>query len=239
MPFNLDPNSDALFLDIDGTLLDIAPEPQSVSVPPALVRYLEQLHKKLEGALALVSGRSIQNIDRLFAPLRLPAAGVHGLEWRETGEAAMSASAPLDQKLKDKIEAAFKEYPGIFIENKNYSIAVHYRQAPEQERSIKATLLGIIDTATAGADLIEGRKVYEVIKQGYGKESAIQRFMQTPVFIKRRPVFLGDDETDKAAIALCSRYGGTGILVGRNKSAREGLFPGPEAVRAWLAQQAA
>ncbi|HVY12811.1 MAG TPA: trehalose-phosphatase [Alphaproteobacteria bacterium] len=238
MPFKLSLKRDALFLDIDGTLLDIAPTPEEVFVSSTLIDSLWSLHQKLDGALALVSGRTIKNIDQLFSPLRLPAIGVHGLEWREDTHSAVMHSGALDEEIRRRVSHALEKLPGVLIENKTYSLAIHYRQAPQHKDRIYDLVNSAAPMPRADVELLEGKMVYELIRKGHGKKPAIERFMQLPDFSGRRPIFFGDDETDKPAIAAFSKLYGTGVLVGEDTAFNLGLFYHPKAVRGWLIKQA-
>jgi len=232
----------SLFLDVDGTLLDIAPAPDLVVVPTDLVPTLSRLSGLLGGALALVSGRPIAQLDRLFAPLRLPAAGEHGAEIRLAADQAVIAGPPLSalERLVARLTEATASIPGVRIERKRAGVVVHYRQAPEQA----ALLRGLVDAAVADhladVQVLPGKMVLEVKERMYSKGQAVIALMQRSPFAGRRPLFLGDDASDRDGFAAARRFGGCGAAVGPDHAeAADWVFASPAAVRAWLARLAA
>lgn len=233
MWLRFNPAKDALLLDIDGTLLDIAPTAQEVVVSPQLIKDLGRLHDKLGGALAFISGRTIENIDLIFAPLRLPCSGAHGAEWRLAPKSPVKCIAPLPEKLRLKVAASFADMKGIRIEDKGYTFAVHYRQSPDLADKIEKTLSSFIEKAEVSLTLIRGRKVFEIAQTSHDKGQALERLMATPLFKNRRPVFLGDDITDMSAIAACLKNGGVAARVGQGKP-RQNAFSSPQTVRSWI-----
>lgn len=229
----------SLFLDVDGTLLDIAPAPDLVVVPAELVPTLSRLSSLLGGALALVSGRPIAQLDRLFAPLQLPAAGEHGAEIRLAADQAVIAGPPLSalERLVGRLTEATASIPGVRIEPKRAGVVVHYRQAPEQA----ALLRGLVDAAVADhvadVQVLPGKMVLEVKERAYSKGQAVIALMQRSPFAGRRPLFLGDDASDRDGFAAARRFGGCGVAVGPDHAeAADWLFASPAAVRAWLAR---
>lgn len=238
MWLRFNPADDALFLDIDGTLLDIASTARDVQVPPGLVDDLTRLYDKLDGALAFISGRMIHEIDTLFAPLRLPGAGAHGAEWRLTKNGDIESSPPLPCRLRDDIAAAFQGQKGILVEDKITNVAVHYRLAPHREEFIAAKLGRLIHAAGEDLRLLHGRKVFEIGTGLHNKGSAIERLLALAPFKNRRPVFLGDDTTDIAAIGACLRFGGIAARVGKGEPNQKCAFASPAHVRIWLAKMA-
>jgi len=232
----------SLFLDVDGTLLDIAPAPELVVVPAELSATLSRLSDLLGGALALVSGRPIAQLDRLFAPLRLPAAGEHGAEIRLAADQAIVAGPPPSAlaQVVAQLTAATAAIPGVRIERKRAGVVVHYRQAPEQ-----ATLLrGLVDAAVADhvadVQVMPGKMVLEVKERVYSKGQAVIALMQRAPFAGRSPLFLGDDASDRDGFAAARRFGGCGVAVGFDHAdAADWLFASPADVRAWLARLAA
>jgi trehalose 6-phosphate phosphatase len=223
----------ALFLDFDGTLVDIAPQPDEVIVPPALVHTLEQLHTYLGGALALISGRPIEQIDEYLRPLVFPAAGVHGAERRTAaGELLLANTHPLDV-VEHAAESLVREHPALRLESKRGSIALHYRQAPELE----ATCVGAMQQAvehSPGLTLLRGKMVVEAKPGGASKGAAIDAFMAEPPFARRTPVFVGDDITDEVGFATVQRLRGLGLKVGKGPSVAFGRIPSPSAFREQL-----
>lgn len=206
---------DALFLDVDGTLLRIASHPDAVRVPPELLAALDRLQARFGGALALVSGRAIDNLDALFAPLRLPCAGVHGLERRDAAAAihrddATAALAPLRAPLEEFVA----RHTGLLLEDKGQSLALHFRNAPACAAPAEDLLRRLVAAAGPALDLKPGKMVLEVTPGHADKGTAITAFMQEPPFAGRRPVFLGDDVTDEDGFAVVNRLGGVSVRVG-------------------------
>lgn len=227
----------SLFLDVDGTLLDIAPAPELVVVPGELSTTLSGLSHLLGGAVALVSGRPIAQLDQLFAPLRLPAAGEHGAEIRLAADQEIIAGPPpaVLTQLVAQLTAATMAMPGIRIERKRAGVVVHYRQAPEQG----ALLRGLVDAAIADhaaeVQVLRGKMVLEIKERMYSKGQAVIALMQRAPFVGRRPLFVGDDATDRDGFAAARRFGGCGAAVGPDHAdAADWAFPSPAAVRAWL-----
>lgn len=217
-PPRLAPDSDALFLDVDGTLLQIAPHPDAVRVPPGLLPQLDRLAARTGGALALVSGRSIDDLDRLFAPLRLPCAGVHGLE-RRTAAAVVHRqdAAALLAPLRPPLVAFVRAHDGLLLEDKGQSLALHFRNAPDRACDAEALLRRLIADNGGALNLKGGKMVWEAVPASADKGTAIAAFMQEPPFAGRRPVFVGDDMTDEDGFAVVNAMGGVSIRVGRRE----------------------
>jgi len=227
----------ALLLDIDGTLIDIAPRPDDVFVPTALRRCLEALYSCTNGALALVSGRQLSDIDRLFAPLKLAAVGGHGAEIRPVPNGPVDASHayPLDPELIERLAAVASGRDGVLVENKNYSLALHYRLAPEQEDNILQNVERICaDWPAETIGILPGKFVVEIKHVGINKGLAISKLMTLPPFAGRTPVFIGDDITDETAISALPEFDGMGFSVGRSIPGAVFKFQNPTDVRAWL-----
>src|SRR3954454_3125694 len=228
----------ALLLDIDGTLLDLMPTPREVWVPPGLAETLHRLHRRTNGALALVSGRSLNDIDLIFAPDQFPAVGGHGAEMRiEADSEAVSAHAPpMDKELKRRLAAIARLSPGILLEDKGYSLALHYRLAPHAEKAIYAAVSLIrADLPNAPIEVMPGKCVCEIKHSGFSKASAVRELMTHEPFIGRRPLFVGDDVTDESVFAIMPDIGGLAFSVGRRAKGVAGHFDDPGDVRAWLA----
>ncbi len=206
----------ALFLDVDGTLLEIAPEPGAVKVPARLRRILEQLQAATGGALALVSGRSLEQLDRLFAPLCLSAAGLHGLERRNLGrkiERAATDPAALD-RARARLASFAADHDGVLLEDKGLTLALHYRMAPDLAgAAAKAAMEAVADSGGALV-LLQGKMVCELKSPGIDKGRAIAAFLEEPPFAGRPPVFAGDDVTDEAGFVTINRRGGVTIRIG-------------------------
>jgi trehalose 6-phosphate phosphatase len=228
----------AILLDIDGTLLDLAPTPREVWVPPDLATTLNRLLEKTSGALALVSGRSLNDIDLIFAPELFPAVGGHGAEMRLTteGEAVATRAPPMDKELKRRLAAIAKLSPGILLEDKGYSLALHYRLAPHAERAIyEAVSLIRADLPEAAIEVMPGKCVCEIKHSGFSKASGVIELMRHQPFKGRRPIFVGDDITDESVFAIMPDFGGLAFSVGRRATGVTDHFDEPREVRQWLA----
>lgn len=207
----------ALFLDFDGTLVDIAPQPEAVVVPPSLIRTLDAAQHYLGGALALISGRPIEQIDRFLHPMKLPVAGVHGAERRNArGELALLPSPALDIVEEAALELV-RAHPRVRVEIKRGSIALHYRQAPELEAQCVQTLQRAVERSQ-GLTLLRGKMVVEAKPGGASKGAAIAAFMAEPPFAGRTPIFVGDDVTDEVGFATVQQMHGLGVKVGEGAS---------------------
>jgi trehalose 6-phosphate phosphatase len=236
----LDLKTTALLFDVDGTLIDIAPRPDAVVVPDDLRQLLARLAKATDGALALVSGRPIADLDRLFAPLVLPAIGGHGAEMRRTPGQAVEASAPLPEALRRELAAARAVDPGILIEDKSYSLALHYRAAPQAQTRLRRHIDRVCAKFPGEAlEVLPGKALFEVKRPGISKGEAVGRLMARAPFAGRRPVFVGDDVTDESVFAQLPALGGVGFAVGRPFDGVAGIFGSPAALRRALAALAA
>ena len=230
-------DSCAILLDIDGTLLDLARTPREVWVPPGLAATLHALRDRTGGALALVSGRSLNDIDLIFAPDRFPAVGGHGAEMRLStdGEAVATHAPPMDKELKRRLAAIARLSPGILLEDKGYSLALHYRLAPHAEKAIyEAVSLIRADLPNAPIEVLPGKCVCEIKQAGFDKASGVRELMSHEPFRGRRPIFIGDDVTDESVFAIMPDLGGLAFSVGRHASGVAGHFEQPSEVRAWL-----
>jgi trehalose 6-phosphate phosphatase len=233
------PTSIALFLDVDGTLLEIAPVPQAVSVSAGLRSLLHALQLSLGGALALVSGRSIADLERLFAPLRLPMAGLHGFERRDAAGICRRNPAPAAATLRCAREVMSQlaaRHPGLLVEDKEFALALHYRRAPQLEAVVLESMLALAARLQGDLELQRGKMVLELRPAGATKAAAVSAFLAQPPFAGRVPVYLGDDLTDESAFELVTATGGLSVLVGpaRASAATVGL-PGVTAAHEWLA----
>jgi trehalose 6-phosphate phosphatase len=228
----------AILLDIDGTLLDLAPTPREVWVPPGLAKTLDRLLARTSGALALVSGRSLNDIDLIFAPAQFPAVGGHGAEMRLSGdgEAVAAHAPPMDKELKRRLAAIARLSPGILLEDKGYSLALHYRLAPHAEKAIyEAVSLIQADLPNAPIEVLPGKSVCEIKHSGFNKASGVRELMQHEPFKGRRPLFIGDDVTDETVFAIMPDLNGLAFSVGRRAQGVAGHFDEPSDVRAFLA----
>ena len=230
----------ALFLDVDGTLLDLAERPERVVTPAGLISTLARTERKLGGALALISGRPLDDLDRLFAPLRLRASGVHGAEIRFDPDAPAIPSpqvSELPASLWTALTAALKEFPGVFAENKRYSFAIHYRQAPHAGAALRKAVTRLVEAEPRiPVEVMAAHCAIELKAPGFDKGRAIAAFLSHPVFAGRAPVFVGDDATDEAGFAVVSARGGRAYSVGHRRPWTVGAFERPRDVRDWLAQ---
>lgn len=230
-------NACAILLDIDGTLLELARTPREVWVPPGLAVTLHALHEQTRGALALVSGRSLNDIDLIFAPDRFPAVGGHGAEMRLSteSEAVATHAPPMDGELKRRLAAIARLSPGILLEDKGYSLALHYRLAPHAEKAIyEAVSLIRADLPNAPIEVLPGKCVCEIKQAGFDKATGVRELLNHEPFAGRRPVFIGDDVTDESVFAAMPDLGGLAFSVGRQAHGVAGHFEAPHDVRAWL-----
>jgi trehalose 6-phosphate phosphatase len=228
----------AVLLDIDGTLLDLMPTPREVWVPPGLIKTLNRLYKRTGGALALVSGRSLNDIDLIFAPDQFPAVGGHGAEMRleADAEAVAAHAPPLDKELKRRLAAIARLSPGILLEDKGYSLALHYRLAPHAEKAIyEAVSLIRADLPDAPIEVLPGKCVCEIKHSGFTKASGVRELMTHPPFKGRKPFFIGDDVTDETVFAIMPDLDGIAFSVGRRARGVAGHFDAPSDVREFLA----
>ena len=240
-PEDLPAQQIGLFLDVDGTLLDLAPQPDSVEVPGALCDALAAAERRLGGALALISGRPIEQLDRLFAPLRLRASGIHGAQVRRSagGASRWLTQARLPDRAWAELLRVLEAFPGTSAEDKGVSFAVHYRNAPVSEAVLGAALRDFVAAlADADLELAMGHCVFEIRRTGFDKGKAIQGFMALEPFHGRRPVFVADDEMDRAGFDAALALGGFAFSVGAALPGLSGWFAGPQAVRAWLGRLA-
>lgn len=228
----------AFLLDIDGTLLDLAPTPREVWVPPGLADTLAGLLARTDGALALVSGRSLNDIDLIFAPMQLPAVGGHGAEMRisRQNESVATHAPPMDKDLKRRFAELAKLSPGILLEDKGYSLALHFRLAPHAEQAIyDAVSVICADLPNAPIEVLPGKFVCEVKHSGFTKATGVVELLTHDPFKGRRPVFFGDDVTDESVFAIMPDLKGLAFSVGRHAQGVDGHFGEPDDVRKWLA----
>jgi trehalose 6-phosphate phosphatase len=231
----------ALFLDVDGTLIDFAPSPNDVVVPSGLVEDIASLERSLGGATALVSGRTIEDLDHLFQPLRLRASGVHGAETRyDPSEPVpqVENAGKLSPGLWASVTDALAAFPGTFAENKRYSFAIHYRSAPHLGPRLLTMLRELVNARGDELQIFEAHCAFEIKGGNFDKGLAIERFLNRAPFAGRVPVFIGDDWTDESGFAAVVRGGGTAYSVGEARPHVSGVFSGPATVREWLRRAA-
>ena len=229
--------SSAVLLDVDGTILDLAPTPLEVVVPPDLTTALENLSQRTGGALAFVSGRPLAELDLFFAPLRLPAIAGHGAELRLGDGYIARASTFLDPELAAALASIADDKPGVVVEDKRYSIALHYRQAPHLGHAVRDEVSAVCARFPSTAiEILPGKSVVEVKQPSFNKGTAVRELMRHAPFKGRRPIFIGDDVTDEAAFAVMPEFGGIGFSVGREMNGISGTFETPGDVRRWIAE---
>lgn len=217
--------------------MEIADTPSSVVVDPSLNALIGGVAQRLNGALALVSGRSIATIDQLFAPLKLPAAGQHGAERRDASGVLWATDSGPDECLEGaraSLRAFVETHPGTLFEDKGRTIAVHYRLAPEFEASVCRAVAAVAAPLEARYEVQAGNKVFELKPKGFSKASAAEAFMSEWPFAGRTPVFVGDDLTDESGLRFVERAGGVSIAVG-DRLTGQWRLDDPREVRRWLA----
>lgn len=226
----------AWFLDVDGTLIDIAPTPSAIHIPKELPPLLQRLSDAHGGAVALVSGRTLDNLRLLVTPFDPPAAGLHGLEWRDAaGKIGRMTPPPGLDDIRARLAVEAARFAGLLLEDKGAAVALHYRQAPQlAEHVLQVARAAIADHP--GYGMVAGKMVVEVKPLGADKGGAVATFMRAAPFAGRRPVFVGDDVTDEDGFAAVNRLGGLSVLVGGSRQTQACYrLPDVESCRAWLA----
>ena len=229
-----------LFLDVDGTLIELTDSPLETFADLELKTLLGHVAERLGGALALISGRSIDYLDALFSPLRLPAAGLHGVE-RRKASGIMHGASFVDTQLTEAraaVNALVQAQPGTSVEDKGRTLAVHFRMAPQCEAAVRQALIDIAKPLGSNYHIQEGSMVLEIKPRGFSKAAAIKAFMQEPPFSGRQPVFVGDDLTDQDGFKIVEDQGGVSIAVG-DRVKGQFRFDTVSAVRHWLQEIAA
>jgi trehalose 6-phosphate phosphatase len=226
-----DTNRIAILLDVDGTLIELAPTPFEVHIPDGLRDTLTQLSQMTGGALALVSGRPIKDLDTLFDPLKLPSIGGHGAEMR-LHQTIRSIAPLLSDSLRAQLSAAAALRPGILVEDKGYSVALHYRKVPQHEswlmRHIAAVCKAHADEAT---EVLPGKLMLEVKRPAINKGESVRHLMKLKPFAGRHPIFIGDDVTDESVFQVMPDLGGLAFSVTRKVEGLAGIFDSPAQVR--------
>lgn len=227
----------ALLLDVDGTLLEIAARPDDVVADPQLNQLLCDLHDRCGGALAIISGRSIADVDRVFHPHILPAAGQHGLERRDAAGRVHRHGASDGLRLAlARLRRFEAHHPGIVVEDKGASLALHYRMAPDAAGPAIDLVTRVAAELGSRFETLSGAMVIEVRPAGRDKGTAIGDFLREPPFQDRVPVFVGDDRTDEFGFALVNRCSGHTVKVGPGASSATWRLPDASGVRQWLAR---
>jgi trehalose 6-phosphate phosphatase len=228
------PDHSAFFFDVDGTLFELMPRPQDVIADESLRRLLRDVAARAGGAVALVSGRSLADLDRIFAPLVLPAAGLHGSEIRASDGSVLAAQARIMDHARAAVSHFVAGHPGLFLEDKGATLAVHFRQRPD----LGPAVLQFLTTFTPGDEIAvqEGKLVVELKSALFDKGTAIAGLLEQAPFAGRAPVFFGDDLTDEAGFVYVNRTGGTSVRIGSSATPTEARFhlPDAAALRAWL-----
>ncbi|OFW40957.1 MAG: trehalose-phosphatase [Acidobacteria bacterium RIFCSPLOWO2_12_FULL_67_14b] len=226
----------AFFLDVDGTLLDYAERPDAVRAEPAIVQLLAGLRAAAGGALALISGRPVGDIDALFAPLRFPAAGLHGIERRDALGRLHTHALPEKplRRAAARLAAFSAQHSGVIFEDKGLTLALHYRQAPQLEQAAHGIAAAVLAGLGDGVELQRGKMVIEIKPGGRDKGVAIEDFLREVPFHGRTPVFVGDDLTDEYGFSVVNRLGGHSVKVGAGETGARWRLEDAASVRDWL-----
>jgi trehalose 6-phosphate phosphatase len=226
----------AFFFDFDGTLVDLADTPDGVNVPHDLGAHLGQLARRVENALALISGRRIAEIDRMVSPHQFDVAGVHGAEWRLAHHVALTLPAS-DKKLGEVLNELHRNFApvGLPIEDKGLAVAIHWRLQPDYE----PVVLRFMEEASQflGSDfrVQHGKAVAEIVPASTGKDRAIEMFLDATRYRNRTPIFFGDDLTDESGFTLVNRRGGISVRIGSGATVARYRLATPESLRQRLA----
>jgi len=226
----------AYFLDVDGTLIEIADTPDAVHVDTALLDLIAGLCRESGGAMALVSGRSISDLEKYLGTLHLPLAGQHGLERRDAAGRLWMHAAPPAAKcaIKEALAPVLARHPGLLLEDKGLTLALHYRQAPHLASYAQRLMIRLAHEAGAGLEVQFGKRVAEVKPAGIDKGNAVAEYLQESPFKGKRPVFIGDDLNDEHGFAAVNKLDGISIKVGKGDSCARFRLPDVAAVRRWL-----
>jgi trehalose 6-phosphate phosphatase len=229
----------AYFFDIDGTLVDIAPSPSEIVVERELQAQICDLYDATGGALALISGRSLSDVDSIFRDTSLPVAGQHGLERRSSDGKVSRHDAPLEKLdfARARLAEAIAAHPDLLLEDKGLSLALHYRSAPSLASFAHRTMRVIASAIGPAFTLQSGKRVVELKPSGKDKGDAVRDFMLEEPFVGRLPVFVGDDVTDEHGFAVVNSMEGHSIKVGGGPTAALWRLPNVRAVRLWLGRR--
>lgn len=227
------PADGAFFFDFDGTLADIAPRPDEVCIDPRVPAALQALRERSSGALAVISGRPVAEIDHYLQPLQLPAAGQHGAERRDIEGRWHRIEVPRYDAIRPALDALVRSNPGLILETKSSALALHFRAAPHLAEACREAMRRAQDAVPA-TTLLEGKQVIELKPAAVDKGNAMTQFMQEPPFTGRQAWFFGDDVTDEAAFAVVQRIGGVAVKVGSGETIAQWRLADPDALRDWL-----
>lgn len=226
----------AYFFDVDGTLADIVASPAHAQVDAGLRARIAALHRDTGGALALISGRTIADVDALFPGTRYPAAGQHGVERRSAAGVVTQhrlEAARLDV-LRTRVAAATRHHAGIVVEDKGGSLALHYRGAPRLGAFVHRAARALAAELGPDVAVLTGKRVVELMPSGHDKGRAVLAFLDEEPFRGRRPVVVGDDVTDESAFAMVNRLGGVAVKVGPGPTVARWRLAAVADVRRWL-----
>ena len=225
----------SLFLDFDGTLVDIAPRPDAVRVSSALRQLIRDLGERLEGRVAILTGRSAVEVDRLLAPVTVAIGGHHGLETRNGGSSAMAERPAALDIVIPELRRLESEHPGVLLEDKPLGIALHFREAPGAEEACRVAVERAAEQS--GLEVQPGKMVFELKPRGGNKGEALRRLVREAPFAGTRPVFLGDDLTDEPGFVAAQELGGAGVLIGdRSPTVAQYRLDSVDEALAWLKQ---
>ncbi|HSD39946.1 MAG TPA: trehalose-phosphatase [Rhodocyclaceae bacterium] len=230
----------AYFLDMDGTLIEIAESPAAVSVDAALLNLIRCLHLNCRGAVALISGRSLADLEQHMGGSLIPMAGQHGLERRDASGHlhVFRSSSSAKYEIQGRLEPLLERHPNVILEDKGFSMALHYRRALPLAGYLHRVMRRLLSELGEGLHLQKGKRVIELRPEGFDKGKAVDAYLSESPFLGRRPVFIGDDLTDETAFSAVNRRGGFSIKVGEGPSCAQYGLPDVKAVREWLASAA-
>ena len=236
LPTHLSPLETAFFVDFDGTLVELASTPDGVEVAPRVREVLAALWRLTNGAVAVVSGRGIDDLDTLLAPLRLPIAGLHGAERRDAEGVArrLGFNAEMVMQMAGVLAETVRANPGMLLETKGAGLALHYRNAPDKEAAARAATERLVEQHSAAYMLQPGKMVFEIKPNNVDKGRAIQAFLAEAPFAGRRPVFVGDDLTDEKGFAVVNQHDGVSIKIGPGQTIAGARLASVDALLGWL-----
>lgn len=238
VPASLSLTDTAFFFDFDGTLVELAPTPDSIHVPPSLLTLLDELQRRSHGALAVVSGRGIDNLDAFLNMPDLPIAGLHGAERRDANGDTQRIGFNDDRLLRIERELAsvVDRHPGMLLEIKGAAVALHYRNAPEREPAAREAAERLVAEYADAYVLQPGKMVFEIKPKGVDKGRALAAFLDEPPFAGRVPLFAGDDLTDEKGFAVVNARGGLSIKVGAGETSARMRLDSVDALHAQIAR---